>query len=97
MVGEPRLRERGRIGSSTSHRIIAISFGRLGLDQSTPCPVQYDKYKAIRLSYVFSVLNARPAARTPARYAHASTCNPKSSSTTTHDTDSSAATARSGR
>ncbi|MEV0387052.1 hypothetical protein [Nonomuraea sp. NPDC050643] len=43
----PGLRERGRIGSSTSHRIIAICCGRLGLDQSTPCPVQYDKYKAI--------------------------------------------------
>jgi hypothetical protein len=36
----------------------------------------------------FSVLNARPAPRTPARYAHASTYNPKSSSATTHHTDS---------
>jgi hypothetical protein len=47
-------------------------------------PRQYDKYKVIRPAYVFSVLNARPAPRTAARYAHASTCNPKSSSTTTH-------------
>ncbi|MGA5761261.1 hypothetical protein [Nonomuraea bangladeshensis] len=93
----PGLGERGRIGSSTSHRIIAISCAKLGLDQSTPCPVQYDKYKAIRPAYVFSVLNARPAPRTPARYAHASACNRKSSSTTTHHTDSSAPTARSGR
>jgi hypothetical protein len=48
-------------------------------------------------SQVFSVLNARPAPHSPARYAHASTCNSRSSSTTTHDTDSSAATARSAR
>ncbi|MEV4114828.1 hypothetical protein [Nonomuraea sp. NPDC049695] len=33
---------------STSHRIIAISCARLGLDQSTPFPRQYDKYKSIR-------------------------------------------------
>ncbi|MGN9846793.1 hypothetical protein ACTMTI_52725 [Nonomuraea sp. H19] len=39
---------RAGIGLSTSHRIIAISCARLGLDQSTPCPRQYDKYKAIR-------------------------------------------------
>ncbi|MEV0422651.1 hypothetical protein [Streptosporangium canum] len=62
----------GRVGSSASRRIIAISCARLGLGQSTPYPVQYDKYKAIRPAYVFSVLNARPAPRTPARYAHAS-------------------------
>ncbi|SFK54969.1 hypothetical protein SAMN05216275_12832 [Streptosporangium canum] len=63
----------GRVGSSASRRIIAIGCARLGRDQSTPYPVQYDKYKAIRSAYVFSVLNARPAPRTSARYAHAST------------------------
>lgn len=38
----------GRVGSSASRRIIAIGCAGLGLDQSTPYPVQYDKYKAIR-------------------------------------------------
>ncbi|MEV1172141.1 hypothetical protein, partial [Nonomuraea sp. NPDC049784] len=69
----PGLLDRAGIGSSTSQRIIAISWGRLGPAQSSPWPRQYDKYKAIRPAYVFSVLNARPAARSPARYAHAST------------------------
>ncbi|MFI7699341.1 hypothetical protein [Nonomuraea sp. NPDC049480] len=35
-TGAPGLRDRAGIGSSTSQRIIAISCGRLGLDQSTP-------------------------------------------------------------
>ena len=59
----------GGSGSSTSHRIIAASCASDGLDQSTPWPTQYDKYNAIRPAYVFSVLNALPAAppdtRTP--------------------------------
>ncbi|WP_223190513.1 hypothetical protein [Nonomuraea terrae] len=44
----PGLGDRTGIGSSTSHRIIAISRAKLGRDQSTPYPRQYDKYKAIR-------------------------------------------------
>lgn len=68
---DPGLRPRAGIGSSTSHRITAINCARHGRDLSTPWPRPYDKYKAIRPAYVFSVVNARPeAARTETTAVH---------------------------
>lgn len=46
----------GGSGSSTSHRIIAMSCAKEGRLQSTAFSVQYERYRAIRPAYVRWVL-----------------------------------------